>query len=419
MSTIKEIFLFLALVLLIAGAAGHRRVLSEQKKERELLYQQQEKFNTKVTELDKLLDGKINVSAISGDVPDEKLQEELVKHQEELAKRADIQTISFICLFTGLTIFAAWVLFYTVVCARAAFAYLKKFYTSASKHFRESNLNKLIRACLGKIKNISHRHSLSRQYLAKKKLHPLYLEKADEKIDTLCCDKKSPEAQMHTALAGGAAEFNTKLFNQLEQNIRKTILSGYHQHAESVQNSLKAQNETIEKQVAEVMQMAQVMQQVSAKNAEPVKSTLDELAKQVSAIREYTSLQHGRIEKLQEGYDWNIIKNFCLRVIRCIDNLETRIAKLYEQNKETADLEEIVDEFIFALESSGVEQFKPEINSDYNGQEKTAEVVKDKVCTKDPNMKGKIAEVLRPGYQYVIDDNSVKVVRASQVKLFG
>jgi len=125
------------------------------------------------------------------------------------------------------------------------------------------------------------------------------------------------------------------------------------------------------------------------------------------------------MEKLQDGYDWNIIRTFCLRVIRCIDNLENRIARLSKENIEVAELGEVWDELVFALESSGVEQFSPEINSDYRGQEKTTEAVKDKEYCDDPNLTGKIANVIRPGYQYVIDDENVKVVRTARVKLFG
>ena len=83
------------------------------------------------------------------------------------------------------------------------------------------------------------------------------------------------------------------------------------------------------------------------------------------------------------------------------------------------ELEEIRDELIFALESSSVEQFKPEIKSNYRGQEKTAEPVKERERCEDGKLKGQIAEVIRPGYQYVIDDENVRVVRAARVKLFG
>lgn len=168
-----------------------------------------------------------------------------------------------------------------------------------------------------------------------------------------------------------------------------------------------------------VNEAAQSVQQATLERTEPIDNSLRELGQQMAAIREYASQQQDRVEKLQDGYDWNIVRTFCLRVIRCIDNLENRINQLSEEDVETMNLKEVSDELVFALESSGVERFEPEINSDYRGQEKFAEVVKDKECSDEPNMAGKIAKVIRPGYQYVIDEENIKVVRTAQVKLFG
>ena len=161
-------------------------------------------------------------------------------------------------------------------------------------------------------------------------------------------------------------------------------------------------------------------------------STLRELTDQVSAIREYAADQQDRVRKLQDGYDWNIIRKFCLCIIRSIDNIESRIAKLSKSFKNTelsgdcsqnskvlAHLEEIKDELIFALESSGMERFEPKINSDYRGQEKKAEVIKEKEHCDSRDYKGKIAKVIRAGYQYIIDEETIKIVRPAQVKLFG
>lgn len=201
----------------------------------------------------------------------------------------------------------------------------------------------------------------------------------------------------------------------------------------SLEESLKTQAENLEKQVEEFRQMAgppfcnllqngeppQSVQQAALEHSKPVSDSLRELTQQVSAIREYAAGQQERVKKLQDGYDWNIIRKFCLRVIRCIDNLENRINKLSEQDIDTTGLEEIRDELVFALESTGVEQFEPKINSNYRGQEKNTEAVKDKEDCDDPTMTGKIAKVLRRGYQYFIDEENVKVVRPAQVKLFG
>ncbi len=185
-----------------------------------------------------------------------------------------------------------------------------------------------------------------------------------------------------------------------------------------VDDLLKAQTRHLEKQVTEFRQMAQTVQQTALEHSRPLENGLKELTEQISAIRDYAAQQQNRMEKLQDGYDWNIIRTFCLRVIRCIDNLEDRIAALSQQNLETTQLEEVKDELVFALESSGIEQFWPQLNSEYVGQEKKAEAVKDKLDCDDPDMSGKIAEIIRPGYQYVIDQENVKIVRMAQVKLF-
>ncbi len=153
--------------------------------------------------------------------------------------------------------------------------------------------------------------------------------------------------------------------------------------------------------------------------ANPLDNTLEELSQQVSAIREYTAFQQNRLEKLQDGYDWNIIRNFCLRIIRCIDNLDVRISRMAKGDNGAVHLKEVKDELIFALESSGIEQFEPEINSDYRGQEKYAEAVKNRQSCNDAKKSGKIAKVLRPGYHYFINDQTVKVIRPAQVKLFA
>jgi len=164
---------------------------------------------------------------------------------------------------------------------------------------------------------------------------------------------------------------------------------------------------------------AKSLQKTELQTRKPVEISLAELTRQVSAIREYASSQQERVSRLQDGYDWNIIRKFCLRVIRCIDNLECRISKLAGQDVDTAGFLEIRDELVFALESSGVERFEPQIHSDYRGYERTAEVVKEKQYSDDPAMAGKIAEVVRPGYQYLIDEKNTKVVRAAQVRLFS
>jgi molecular chaperone GrpE (heat shock protein) len=183
--------------------------------------------------------------------------------------------------------------------------------------------------------------------------------------------------------------------------------------------SFTTQTEDVHEQIEEIGQTSQTVQQAVMDQPNPINNTLKELTEQISAIREYAACQQDRVERLQDGYDWNIIKNFCLRLIRCIDNIETRITRLAEKDIEVRHLKEVRDELVFALESSGIEKFEPKLNSDYYGQEKIVEAVKEKVATDDSELVGKIAQVVRPGYQYIVHDDSIKIIRAAQVKLFG
>ena len=186
--------------------------------------------------------------------------------------------------------------------------------------------------------------------------------------------------------------------------------------AEEGDDGIQSRTIRLEEQMERLKEMANLQ---GADNGSPVEESLKLLTEQVSAIREYASHQQERVTKLQEGYDWNIVRNFCLRVIRCIDNIETRIERVSQESPDAVALEEVKDELIFALESTGVEQFRPELQSDYRGQERNTEAVTEKEPCEQAELAGKIAKVLRPGYHYYIDESHVKLVRMAQVKLYS
>jgi molecular chaperone GrpE (heat shock protein) len=238
-------------------------------------------------------------------------------------------------------------------------------------------------------------------------------EQTDESVETtpeieaLLCDAESEELDGPVETYSDGPE-------------TKPTVSGPAQDQKKLEDSFKTRTEELEKKMAEFKLMAQSVQaKQAAEQARPIEDSIKELTQQMAAIREYASDQQERVQKLQDGYDWNIIRNFCLRIIRCIDNLDNRIEKLLEKNVDTTDLEEIRDEFMFAFECKGVEKFEREVKSEYRGQERSAEAVKDKESCDDPGMSGKVAEVVRPGYQYSIDDEIVKIVRTAQVKLYN
>jgi len=152
---------------------------------------------------------------------------------------------------------------------------------------------------------------------------------------------------------------------------------------------------------------------------EPLTKELTELTEEVSAIRQFAASQQDQMRKLQDGYDWMIIRRFCLRIIRSIDNIDDRVIRLQANGEDAAAyLEDIRDELVFAMEASGIEQFGPDLNVPFKGLEKYAEAVRERIFTEDSDLVGCVAEVARPGYQYLVNDDDVKIVRCAQVKLY-
>lgn len=278
--------------------------------------------------------------------------------------------------------------------------------------------------------SVAHEESLSPLVAARARQHrsSLAVEPAteDDGVAVLLADAPSEEAEWSAdsqwSVGQGLAASTQAIPNQPQPTVRTRIpLASPPQPSPSVaETALKEQADSLQKQIAEFKEVAQSVQQAATRDqAEPLSNTLKELAQQVSAIREYAATQQGRVEKLQDGYDWGIIRTFCLRVIRCVDNIESRIENPPEDCADLIYLEEVRDELLFAMESSGVEKFEPDLNSEYRGQEKLAEAVREKQPAQKPEQAGRIAQVLRPGYRYMIDDENYKVVRTAQVKLYG
>ena len=354
---------------------------------REQLWQEQQE--RLIADLDKLAAGQIAVHPLADVLYGENWQNELSEYKKQKERDEFILMGSIVCTSTGGSIYAWWLLLWTA-----------RFIIKCSSRSR-----RFIEKTIGALKKVESKKQV---VVGEKELPELPQEqKTQEKQNQL--DKHlnvfvNSGRQIPLSVKGGAqtlerAANKEKIPNGTEKIDR--LLSD--EKSAAIKTTTKWGKKRSE----------------TAEHSKPLNSAINELTQQVSAIREYAACQQDRLEKLQEGYDWNIIRTFCLRVIRCIDNLESRIGRLNEQDVKATHLEEVRDELIFALESSGIEQFEPKINSKYQGQEKYAEAVKDKQQSDNPEQTGKIVKVIRPGYQYFINEGNIKVVRPAQVKLFA
>lgn len=409
----RNIFVIIGLVFLIAGSAmfGWNHLEKQKEQQRIANYKSKpdsgtadfiEQFRTEgydtskyesqqhdrlQADLDELASGEMEVSPFADILYGENWQAELNQYKNQKELKEFILTGSIVCISMGGTIFSWYLLIWLLRVLAKGMSGLKKYMTNTFRRQPKNGIEE------------------PEEIYVEKDL----IEQGQEQVE-------SPKQQSGTNDTG-RKRTKKHLGISSDENVEEiAVLLSDEETSDSLEKleiSLKAQTEQLEQRTA------QSVQEALKEHSEPLDSTLKDLAQQVSAIRDYASCQQERVEKLQDGYDWNIIKTFCLRIIRCIDNLENRIERLSSKGTKTEYLEDIRDEMVFALESSGIEQYRPEINSDYRGQEKYAEAVKQKQHCDNSKQKGKIAEVIRPGYQYIISEENIKIVRTAQVKLFG
>ncbi|MHC4637794.1 MAG: nucleotide exchange factor GrpE [Planctomycetota bacterium] len=398
----KKIIILIGLILILVGASLLSWERAEQQKGNQLIQKQQEHFQLSLQKLDQIVSDQSDIKSTKGIITDQKLESQIEKFKSDKEMRELCKTVSILTIVAGSVIICGLFLLKTYVILINRYPALGEFTSKmlgrSDKNDNESLPDPSVLALLNEPEN----------------------------------DIKPAEEEFHRT-----RKHSKVLSNSGWQNLRSgsaTEVEMLLSHKQSDQNSVsdspgpsdkvEDSNKTTESPLEQECEKAEAVTCKKPETdifepAEPVNKTLDELSQHVAAIREYASSQQDRVEKLQDGYDWNILRTFCLRIIRSIDNIEYRIESLSEQNIDTSSLEEIRDELIFSLESSGVEPFEPEPYSEYRGQEKNAEAVKDKERSNDPDLKGKIARVLRRGYRYVIADDNYKIVRAAQVKLFG
>ena len=415
------------LILLLTGAGTVGWALLEQRKEKQQLQGELELLDGKLSQLDELIAGEIDIQSFAKIFSVEDWHQKIYKYKAKKRTRYLTLNIGIACMLAGGGIFTWRLLLSTAHFISLSIPWLGRGIGNIFKKQGQAKGKKSTKNKAKAKKQASEQKKKSWWHfgLFKKqsKTHEFsgWHNCSKEKIAVLYTDEESVEVESEKPLEVKTEESDSivKHPDELTENIRRTVLCDTNQKTSEPDDLLQEQGDSLEKQVAEFKQMTETVQQTALESSEPLSDSLKELTRQVSAIREYASEQQERVNKLQEGYDWNITRTFCLRIIRCIDNLDDRIVRLDKRDIDTTELEEIRDELIFALESSSVEQFKPEVKSNYRGQEKNAEPVKERETCENGELKGKIAQIIRPGYQYVIDDENVRVVRAARVKLFG
>jgi len=421
----------LGFIMLIAGSFLLGLGLYFQKKEKQIL----DSIKLRLDKLEQVNTDEVSIKALADIFTSDDWKQQLQAYNQKRESRELLVNTSAVFVFAAGTILTAWLIMWLV----GVFWHLIHKKQTANSEQKQSQQVVIIEP---ENKQTDAEKDLTVQSETSRSEHIKIFEKAGWQNFNTAYDDKSPQksktqtSQPLKSFADAlnsapqslellfsderASELKKRFKLRSEKHSVQQKASHFRQDQESarLEKIIDAQKEQMDEQVTEFKEMAETVKK-AAERSEPIGTFLKDLTLQVSAIRDYALTQQDRIKKLQDGYDWNIIRTFGLKVIRCIDNLDDRIERFKQNGQDIEDLVEIRDELIFSLESSGIEQYEPEINSDYSGQEKIAEAVRDREDSENQDMKGKIAAVLKPGYRHFIDEENFKVVRAARVKLYG
>lgn len=148
---------------------------------------------------------------------------------------------------------------------------------------------------------------------------------------------------------------------------------------------------------------------------------LEQISAKVSDIatdlRNLSSFQQ-RMRRFEEGYDYQIFKNFTKQIVREVFLLENQLAKTVEADKKTL-IQDAIDSLVELLDRNSVTRIIPKTGSLYAGQERTVECAPVKVFTEDAALNGRIAAVVHTGFLYEFNEGSSRVIAPAKVHLYS
>ena len=170
--------------------------------------------------------------------------------------------------------------------------------------------------------------------------------------------------------------------------------------------------------------MEQLLQTIGSSNASITESLshnssrINDINASLEGLRSYLADSTKRIRRFEEGYDFQILKNFSKQLIREIYTLENQLEKVDSDDKKEL-IQNIIDGLIELLDRNSIVQIEPEIGSLYAGQERNIECASVKTFTENENLNGRIASVVHCGFLYEFNDGSSRVIAPAKVVLYS
>jgi len=148
------------------------------------------------------------------------------------------------------------------------------------------------------------------------------------------------------------------------------------------------------------------------------KLILKEVDDKIAPFEKVAREKNDELKEYKKGYDYSKNKSIIDGVIETIDFIKNAEKKIEIKDEVLKSyFSTTKDKLIIILSNSGIEPFKPELNSQ-SLEDHGCEVDINTEKTDDEKKNNLICEVLKEGYKIQLTDSNIKIVRKALVKVY-
>jgi molecular chaperone GrpE (heat shock protein) len=225
-------------------------------------------------------------------------------------------------------------------------------------------------------------------------------------------DKRMDELEKSIAQLDSFLTQSVHHILKIQQSLAKKMIRSNGDSQKALQRELAK----LTSKVDALTKQAGITQEIAISKVSAACGQLSGIDGTLGGMRDYLAKSTESIRRYQEGYDFQILKNFVRQIARAIADLERNLLKVPDEAKPA--LIEAKEDLLELLYRNGVEPIVPETGASYRGMEGYAEVSPEKVPATDLAQRGNVAEVTRPGYRYTFDTDNGRVIQSAMVKLY-
>lgn len=138
----------------------------------------------------------------------------------------------------------------------------------------------------------------------------------------------------------------------------------------------------------------------------------------MGGMRDYLVKNNAQLQRLQEGYDFQILKNFVRQITRIISRLDSQLLTVADElTKE--ELLVVKEDLVALLDRNGIQLIEPAVGTVYTHHvRKYAEVSRETVEAPTPDLVGRIERVEQVGYKYGFNDGQERIIQPAKITLY-